>query len=99
MDGEALRTERRRRGLTQDQVARALLTVRKRQALHREGDDLDSVTQSMVSQMERGVRPIPRGERELGQTTEPSIHDELSELFALSDEDLHEAVGAPTRGP
>jgi transcriptional regulator with XRE-family HTH domain len=99
MDSHALRAARKRRGLTQDQIAQALMTVRKRRSVHRSGDDLDSLTQSMISQMERGVRPIPRRQRELGGLAEPSIHDELVDLLALDDADLREVVGRAARGP
>ena len=84
MDGQELRARRKARGLTQGQLAELL-----------------DVSQSMVSQMETGKCPIPAKERVIVQDVRnPSVREDLEEIFALSDEELREAVGnAAPRGP
>ena len=55
----------------------------------------------MVSQMETGKYPIPAKERVIVQdVTNPSVREGLEEIFALSDEELREALeSAAPRGP
>jgi transcriptional regulator with XRE-family HTH domain len=101
VDGKELRRRRQARGLTQDRLARMIITTRRRRSVHRKADHLDSITQSMISQMERGVRPIPRGERELVQDViEPSIHDVLVDiLINWSDAEVRDDADRAPRGP
>ena len=61
------------------------------------------ISQSMVSQMETGRRPIPKRERELAGEAEPPLSEDLEQLIEAEQDELHqwaEDVGsAPTRGP
>ncbi len=84
MNGVEMRASRKARRLTQEQLANLL-----------------RVSQSMVAQMEAGTRPIPAREREIAQdVVDPSISEELHEIFAISEEELREEVGdAAPRGP
>ncbi len=103
MDGRELRRQRLRRGLTQDQLARMVMTARWRNRIYRNGDDPLHITQSMISQIERGVRPMPRRERELEWMPDArmvSLHDELVEILETSDDELREMLETlAARGP
>jgi transcriptional regulator with XRE-family HTH domain len=90
MDGGELRRLRKRRGITQAQLARWL-----------------NVSQPMVSQMERGERPIPSRPRPIYpgadmeiQPHDPSIREEIEEIFASAeDAELRDLFGDAPRGP
>lgn len=108
MDGAELRKRRLGRGLTQDQVANAIESQRVRPRpstgarLHRreQGEREWTISQAMISLMERGREPIPRSPRHSIQGDElPSLHDVLEELLALPDDALRERVGSSERGP
>ena len=103
MDGRELRKQRLRKGLTQDQLARMVMTARWRSRIYRKGDDPLHITQSMISQIERGVRPMPRREREFEWMPDAgmvSLHDELVEILETSDDELQEMLETPaSRGP
>ena len=58
----------------------------------------------MLSQIERGVRPLPTKTRPISldlppETDEPSVADHLEELRALSDEELYAMAEDAPRGP
>ena len=62
------------------------------------------ISQSMVSQMETGRRPIPKRERKLAGEAEPSLGEDLEQLIEAEQDELHQwaedvGVSAPTRGP
>jgi len=85
MDRHQLRSLRKARNLTQGELA-TLVT-----------NDGGTVSQSMISQMELGRRPMPRKEKEIGSsaTWEPSVYDELVEVLTeWSDEDIRRSLGS-----
>ena len=88
MDGKQLRRLREKRGLTQAQVAAYLNAFR--------FDDEALIPHQQVSQWENGDRPVPAKPRPLPggdyrprHTDEPSISEQLDELFGLSDAEIH----------
>jgi hypothetical protein len=77
------------------------LTTRRRRRIYRKGDDPMHIIQSMISQIERGIRPMPRRERDWAGVSEmDSLHDEFVEILEASDEELQEMLRSPApRGP
>lgn len=58
-----------------------------------------TVSHQMVSQMERGDRPIPTRPRWMADMKEPSILEMLEELLAASDEEVRELLAPVPRAP
>jgi hypothetical protein len=86
IDGAQVRAFRLRWGVTQPQLAK-WLSLRDRDGKPwRHGEA--TVSQQMVDQIERGIRPAPSRPRYLGEIENPSVAEMLGDMLAFSDEEV-----------